>query len=161
MLLVAPGPASASTAASNIRPPRRQSTATNFAGLAPATRALAFGFQALASPRARSSVPATVVVCALLELMVSAPYAANQWAANGSPAIRGLILGSFAYFSVGPMILVVEPTLVSESGNFRRFPAAVLALAADHTQHCRLCERHPCGWLDTRCYSNLFAHPRS
>ena len=118
MLLVAPGPASASTAASNIRPPRRQSTATNFAGLAPATRALAFGFQALASPRARSSVPATVVVCALLQLMVSAPYAANQWAANGSPAIRGLILGSFAYFGVGPMILVVETTLVS--GGFRR-----------------------------------------
>jgi hypothetical protein len=94
---------------------RRQSTASRYQGLPEATQALALGYRSFRRPRDRYAVPAALLVCALLQLLVGAPYAASDRAASGSPwstALRGLIAGILMYFVLGPMYLVTAPAFV-------------------------------------------------
>ncbi len=55
-------------------------------------------------------------MCTLLGLLVGVPYAANERTADANPvlqtAIRGLIVGVWAYFALGPIFLVNAPTLI-------------------------------------------------
>jgi hypothetical protein len=114
MLQVAPAPADAPLADSPSRPPRRH--VTDAEELSPV--ALAFGFRPLVSPSTRYSLLATLAVCILLQLVVGAPYAANERAADASPALRGLIVGILLYHAIGPTSLLSAPTLVR--GSFHR-----------------------------------------
>jgi hypothetical protein len=94
---------------------RRQSTAPRFQRMAQSAQALSFVFRPFRRPRTRHSVLATLLVCTVLQLLVSVPYGANERAANGSAlhtALRGLIIGLMAYFILGPIFLVTAPTLV-------------------------------------------------
>jgi hypothetical protein len=79
-------------------------------------KALAFGFRPLVSPRHRYSALAMLFVCTLLQLIVGAPYAANERAGDSSPtsrsALRGLIVGTLVYFLIGPIFVINAPILV-------------------------------------------------
>jgi hypothetical protein len=59
---------------------------------------------------------ATLVVCTLIVLLVGVPYAANGRVTDANPvlqtAMRGLIVGTWVYFILGPMFLVNAPTIV-------------------------------------------------
>ena len=58
----------------------------------------------------------TLVVCTLLMLLVGVPYAVNERMTDANPmlqtAIRGLIVGIWAYFMLGSMFLVSSPITV-------------------------------------------------
>jgi hypothetical protein len=117
LISVAPGHASAPPADGNRR---RQSTAPRFQALPQAAQTLAFGFRPLAKPRNHYSLLATFVVCALLQLLVGAPYAANECAADtgrARTALRGVIAGIWVCFVIGPVFLLIAPTTVC--GGFR------------------------------------------
>jgi hypothetical protein len=92
---------------------RRQSTAPRFQGLPEATKALALGFRPLTKPRTRFSLSATLIVCVLLQVIVGAPYAANERAAGSAQrtAGRGLIIGIWIYFVQGPSTLISAPIM--------------------------------------------------
>jgi hypothetical protein len=81
-----------------------------------AEKAKALKFSALQSPRVRFSLLATLVV--------GVPYAANERMAYDSPArlkaMRGLVVGIWVYIAIGPMYLLISPTLV-RGGFCRRF----------------------------------------
>ncbi len=117
MTPLTPAQANAPAADENRRSLRRQRTASRFHGLALEIRALAFEFRPFRRPQARFSVAATLLVCTLLQLLVGAPYAANERAADSTPtlraALRGLIVGILVYFVVGPIFLVNAPTVDS------------------------------------------------
>jgi hypothetical protein len=116
MTPLTPAQANAPAADEKGRSSRRQSTASRFQGLALEIQALAFEFRPFRRPRTRFSVAATLLVCTLLQLLVGAPYAANERAADTTPtfraALRGLIVGGLVYFMIGPLFLVNAPTLV-------------------------------------------------
>jgi hypothetical protein len=103
-------PAPSSNTSSNKKLSRRQSTTARFVALPLAKKELAFGFRPLIVPRTRSSVLATLVVCTLLQLMVGAPYAANELAAHAYPALRialrGVNVSTMMYFILGPSFMV-------------------------------------------------------
>jgi hypothetical protein len=102
------------------RPARRPSTVSRFKTLSDTERHLAFAVRALSQPRTRYSLLTTLVVCTLLNLLVGVPYAVNERMTDASPmlqtAIRGLIVGVWAYFALGPMYFVIAPVTVR--GNF-------------------------------------------
>jgi hypothetical protein len=80
-----------------------------------AVQALALGFRPLRRPRTRYSLLSTLLVCTLLQLLVGVPYGANERAADSSPsrtALRGVIVGIWMYFVLGPLFLVTGPALV-------------------------------------------------
>ena len=58
----------------------------------------------------------TPVICTLLQLIAGAPYAANERAADATPALRtalrGLIVGMILYFNIGPVTLGLWPVQV-------------------------------------------------
>jgi hypothetical protein len=95
---------------------RRQSTSSRFEGLSQDEKHQALAFRALVQPRTRYSLLATLVVCALLVLLVGVPYALNERMADANPvlqtAMRGLIVGMWMYFIIGPIFLVNAPTIV-------------------------------------------------
>ena len=105
----------------NVRPVRRQSTAHRFETQPDAEKTTALTFRALPRPRTRFALPATIVVCTLLQLIVGAPYAANERMADDNSAllkaIRGLVVGNGVYCYIGPQYHVPVPILVS--GGFR------------------------------------------
>ena len=112
-----PASAKTSPAEGAADPPRRKSTAaSHFRGLPQATKELAFGFRPLVSPRHRTSALAIMFVCTLLQLIVGAPYAANERAVDSSPALRsvlrGIIVGTLVYFLIGPIFAINAPILV-------------------------------------------------
>jgi hypothetical protein len=94
---------------------RRQSTASRFKNFGEIAKGLAFSFRPFPSPRTPHSVLASLVVCTLLQLIVGAPYAVNEMAAEASPAtrvaMRGLIVGVLMLFANGPIFLVNLPTI--------------------------------------------------
>jgi hypothetical protein len=73
---------------------------------------LAFGFRPLVAPRTRYALLATLIACTLQNLIVGAPYAANERTNGASPALRGLIVAILLYFGIGPTSLLSAPTLV-------------------------------------------------
>jgi hypothetical protein len=87
-----------------------------FEALPQETQGLAYVFRALNRPRTRHSLLAGLVSCMLLQLLVGAPYAANELAADASPALRtalrGLIIGITMCFIFGPIALILAPTMV-------------------------------------------------
>jgi hypothetical protein len=89
---------------------------TRFKQLSGTERQLAFALRALSQPRTRYSLLATLVVCTLLMLLVGVPYALNERMADANPmlqtATRGLIVGIWACFMLGPMFLVNAPIIV-------------------------------------------------
>ena len=97
-------------------PVRRQGTVSRFTKLSDTDRQLAFALRALGQPRTRYSLLTTLVVCTLLMLLVGVPYAVNERMNNANPmlqtAIRGLIVGIWAFFLLGPMFLVLPPFIV-------------------------------------------------
>jgi hypothetical protein len=111
------------------RPVRRQSTMSRFKKLSDTERNLAFTLRALGQPRTRYSLLATLVVCTLLMLLVAAPYAVNERMNDARPvlqtAVRGLIVGIWVYFMLGPMLLVILP-IISLGGGFH--PRFLLSL---------------------------------
>jgi hypothetical protein len=77
--------------------------------------ALASEFRPFPRPRTRRALAATLVVCMLLQVIVGAPYAANERAAAAEwlrTARCGLIVGIDLCFSLGPAFVLTEPTLV-------------------------------------------------
>ncbi len=109
------------------RPVRRQSMMSRFKKLSDTERNLAFALRALGQPRTaatRYSLLATLVVCTLLMLLVAVPYAVNERMNDARPvlqtAIRGLIVGIWVYFMLGPTFLVIAPITV-RGGFHRRF----------------------------------------
>jgi hypothetical protein len=98
------------------RSARRQSTVSRFKKLSDAEKHLAFALRALSQPRTRNSLVSTLVVCTLLMLLVGVPYAVNERVVNAHPvlqtAMRGLIVGIWLYFLLGPIFLVNAPTVV-------------------------------------------------
>ena len=95
---------------------RRQSTWDRYAGLPEFKKNECRTFRSLGQLHTLYSLLATIVVCALLVLLVGVPYAANERMADASPvlqpAMRGLIVGIWLYFLIGPGFLVNAPTLV-------------------------------------------------
>jgi hypothetical protein len=87
-------------------------------------RHLAFTLRPLGQPRTYYSLLTTLVVCTLLMLLVAVPSAVNERMNDASPmlqtAIRGLIVGIWAYFLLGPIFLVNAPITV-RGGFHRRF----------------------------------------
>jgi hypothetical protein len=100
----------------SVQPLRRQSTLTRFAGLSELKKTEARTFRSLGQPLTRYSLLTTIAVCTALVLLVGVPYAANERTADANPvlqtAMRGLIVGIWAYFMLGPAFLVNAPTLV-------------------------------------------------
>ena len=97
---------------------------SRFKKLSDTERSLAFALRALSQPRTRYSLLATLVVCTLLMLLVGVPYAVNERITDASPvlqtAVRGLIVGMWVYFLIGPMFLV-NATITARGGFHRRF----------------------------------------
>jgi hypothetical protein len=88
---------------------------------------LAFAFRPFVAPDTRCSLPTTLAICAQLQLTVGVPYAANEcraFAPAVRTALRGLIVGICACFTIGPMFLVNAPTLV-RGGFHRRYLLSV------------------------------------
>jgi hypothetical protein len=108
---------------------RRQSTLDRFAGLPEFKRDEAHTFRALGQPHTRHALLATVIVCTLLVLLVSVPYAVNERMADANPvlqtAMRGLIVGIWGFFLLGPIFLGMAPTLV-RGGFHPRFLLSML-----------------------------------
>jgi hypothetical protein len=99
----------------NDRSLRRPTTIPRFQGLPQVLQKLAFEFRSFVRPRTHFSLPTTFAVCALLQLLVAVPYGSNERASDGSPlhkALRGLIVGVWMYFMIGPLFLVAIPMLV-------------------------------------------------
>jgi hypothetical protein len=101
---------------------RRLSTVSRCENLSDTERHLAFTLRALGQPRTYYSLLATLVVCTLLMLLVGVPYAANERRTDANPvlqtAIRGLIVGIWAYFQLGPVFIV--NTAITVRGAFHR-----------------------------------------
>jgi hypothetical protein len=95
---------------------RRQSTLPRYAGLPEFKKTEARTFRSLGQPLTRYSLLTTIVMCTLLVLLVGVPYAANERMANENKvlqtAMRGLIVGLWMYFLLGPIFLGLAPTLV-------------------------------------------------
>jgi hypothetical protein len=89
---------------------------SRFKKLSDTERNLAFALRALGQPCTRYSLLATLVVCTLLMLLVALPYAVNERMNDANPvlqtAIRGLIVGNFEFFFLGPNFLLVAPITV-------------------------------------------------
>jgi hypothetical protein len=87
-----------------------------FKKLSHTERHLAFALRALGTPSMGYSLLTTLVVCTLLVLFVGVPYAANERTNDARPmlqtALRGLVVGIWAYFILGPLFLVNAPILV-------------------------------------------------
>ena len=94
-------------AATGVLSSRRKSTEPRFDGLSDAEKNEARTFRALGQPHTRYSLLATIVVCTLLVLLVGVLYAANERMADANPvlqtAMRGLIVGIWTYFQIGPI----------------------------------------------------------
>ena len=95
---------------------RRKSLKPRFDGLSDAEKSLAFTLRALGQPITNFSLLTTLIVCTLLTLLVGVPYAANERVTDANPmlqtAVRGLIVGIWLYFIIGPMFLLNASTLV-------------------------------------------------
>jgi hypothetical protein len=111
---------------------RRPTTMERFEALPQETQGLAYVFRALNRPRTRHSLLAGLVSCMLLQLLVGAPYAANELAADASPALhtalRGLIIDIAMYFIFGPVALILAPTVVRGGFHPRSFISLPITL---------------------------------
>ena len=80
-----------------------------------------FFFRSMPCPQSSRSIVASIVCCSLIQLLIGAPYAANEIAASTPRSlrtgIRGLIVGILSAGIWAPMACVNAPTLIS--GRFR------------------------------------------
>jgi hypothetical protein len=95
---------------------RRKSTKPRFDRLSDAEKNEAHTFRPLGQLLTPHSLLATIVVCTLLMLLIGVPYAVNERTADANPvlqtAMRGLIVGMWMYFIIGPIFLVNAPAIV-------------------------------------------------